>query len=124
MNTKNSLPFFIAACLFYAGVALKVGPAMAQELFEPSNSHLSQSTLAPGSRLFVSVEDETGVRANERFVRDAAPTAAVFAPTDRQAIAHWLTHAERVEPITLTHDQQALTLPIRVTYSNEPVYAN
>ncbi|MFK7965595.1 MAG: hypothetical protein AB8C46_16665 [Burkholderiaceae bacterium] len=122
MNITKSLPFVVAASLLCAGAALNAPHALAQELFEPSNSHLSQSTLAPGSRLFISVEDETAVRANERFVSDPAAGAVVFAPTERKAIAHWLARAER--SITFTHDHQALTVPMRVTYTNEPFYAN
>ncbi len=134
MKNKKTLSFVVAAGLMFSGAALVGGQALAGELFEPSNSHLSQSTLASGSRLFVTVNDETAVRANERYVRDSTASEAVFAPTDRQAIAQWLARAERVPPVSAepferemqsmvpASDRQAFTLPLRVTYSSGPFY--
>lgn len=145
MNKFHSFSVAVSLTLMAMTTVFGAHSAYASELFEPQNSHLTQSTLAPGSRFFIAVDDETAVTANERYVSTPADGPALFATTDRQAIAQWLAWAERERspsPKSPTPPEALEALearsqrviyhanvhtdraPLRVTYSIGPFYAN
>jgi len=145
MNKFHSLSVAASLALVVLTGASGSGSAHAGELFEPQNSDLTQSVLAPGSRFFISIDDETAVTANERYVSNPAEGPTLFATTDRQEIAKWLAWAERkrsLSPIPLTlpgapaalqdlsqpaiqhANAKPVNVPLRATYSIGQYYAN
>jgi len=100
-HTFLSMHFVAIALVSLLMASLGVGSvnqAFAGELFEPVNTQLTQSTIAPASRLFIAVDDETAVVANDRFIRRAGPVTSLFDVSERRAIAQWLMRAERRTP--------------------------
>jgi len=142
MNKLHFYSVAISVALMTLATALVGGKANASELFEPQNSQLTQSVLAPGSRFFIAVDDETAVTANVRYVSSPTDEPARFATTERQAIAAWLAWAERERPSpsmtpAVTDALEAgspfaihqlnveiVNAPLRTTNSIGPIYAN